>query len=142
MAITAATADTTEAMELIAVQMLSIGFLLSVYNNYNIKLVIVFKSDTPIRADYRPCSEAVTGIPTPHRGEEATCDTADAHGETAHNSSPAGNATAKPTGRPTNASEEQRHNADTMPATGPSVPPGRAASHQDKQRTVQDAANP
>ena len=66
MAITAATADTTEAMELIAVQMLSIGYLLSAYNNYNIKLVIVFKSDTPIRVDYRPCSEVVTGIPTPN----------------------------------------------------------------------------
>lgn len=47
MAITAATADTTEAMELIAVQMLSIGFLLSVDNYYTNKLIKVIKSDTP-----------------------------------------------------------------------------------------------
>ena len=44
---TAAIADTAEAMELIAVQMLSIGFLLSDYNYYNNKLVKVFKHDTP-----------------------------------------------------------------------------------------------
>ena len=47
MAMTAAIADTAEAMELIAVQMLSIGFLLSDYNYYNNKLVKVFKYDTP-----------------------------------------------------------------------------------------------
>ena len=46
MAMTAAIADTAEAMELIAAQMLSIGFLLSDYNYYNNKLVKVFKSDT------------------------------------------------------------------------------------------------
>ena len=44
---TAAIADTAEAMELIAVQMLSIGFLLSDYNYYNNKLVKVFKGATP-----------------------------------------------------------------------------------------------
>lgn len=47
MVITAATADTTEAMELIAVQMLSIGFLLSVDNYYTNKPIKVIKSDTP-----------------------------------------------------------------------------------------------
>ncbi|MBH9978534.1 hypothetical protein H3S87_02475 [Bifidobacterium sp. W8108] len=38
MAISAATAETTEAMELIAVQMLSAGFLLSDDHYYNDKL--------------------------------------------------------------------------------------------------------
>lgn len=44
MAMTAAIADTAEAMELIAAQMLSIGFLLSDYDYYNNKLVKVFKA--------------------------------------------------------------------------------------------------
>ena len=48
MAMTAATADTAEAMELIAVQMLSIGFLLSVDNYYNNKVCKESKSDTPM----------------------------------------------------------------------------------------------
>ncbi len=47
---TAATADTAEAMELIAVQMLSIGFLLSVDNYYNNKVCKESKGDTPWEA--------------------------------------------------------------------------------------------
>lgn len=45
---TAAIADTAEAMELIAVQMLSIGFLLSVDNYYNNKVCKESKCDTPV----------------------------------------------------------------------------------------------
>lgn len=53
---TAATADTAEAMELIAVQMLSIGFLLSVDNYYNNKVCKESKSDTPRKVE--PCGKS------------------------------------------------------------------------------------
>lgn len=57
------TAATAEAMELIAVQMLSIGPLLSVDNYYNNKVCKEYKCDTPESAESRgkstggqPCS--------------------------------------------------------------------------------------
>lgn len=108
---------------------------------YSSTATIIINSDTP-QGTPAPGRNPHQYPPPTGRGEGTTCDTADAHGATARNSSPAGNATAKPTGRPTNASEEQQHNADTTPATGPYAPPGRASSNQDTQRTVQDAANP
>ena len=60
MAMTAAIADTAEAMELIAVQMLSIGFLLSVDNYYNNKVCKENKSDTPRKVE--PCGKTTSTI--------------------------------------------------------------------------------
>ena len=60
MAMTAAIADTAEAMELIAVQMLSIGFLLSVDNYYNNKVCKENKCDTPRKVE--PCGKTTSTI--------------------------------------------------------------------------------
>ena len=69
---TAAIADTAEAMELIAAQMLSIGYLLSDYNYYNNKLVKVFKGTRrAISTREAPPNAALAGIALRHPGRLA-----------------------------------------------------------------------